>query len=294
MTIKRRVKNEASGGKTALESNLISKPDTISGKKSTMDTLDKSQSRFIQTESKGLKEYFFEGIMVFLAVMLGFVSENFRENITEQNRAKVYAASMINDLKADTVELKTYINYMTYASINIDTLMSLLSKNDPKDIPTGKLYWYGLWGGAHNSFIPNDATFQQMKSSGSLRYFKNNTLAAKVSYYDQLCRRILTNEEIDNNLYVEVRKARAQIFEFKYNSEANIIYQDNKKSFNQENIDSFISSSPPLLTYDKTIFNQYLELVRSRNLKAKVSQAKIVLTVAIELIDGLKEEYHIE
>ena len=41
--------------------------------------------------------------------------------------------------------------------------MQLLAVNDLQTIPTGKLYWYGLWGGASGNFVPNDATFQPMK-----------------------------------------------------------------------------------------------------------------------------------
>ena len=72
--------------------------------------------------------------------------------------------------------------------------MQMLSEKELKDIPSGKLYWYGLWGGAHGYFIPNDATFQQMKSSGSLRYFEKTIAydAAKNDY--RLSRMMQTTE----------------------------------------------------------------------------------------------------
>ncbi len=38
-----------------------------------------------QIEKKGIKEYFLEFIMIFLAVTLGFIAENIREKITEQS-----------------------------------------------------------------------------------------------------------------------------------------------------------------------------------------------------------------
>lgn len=245
-------------------------------------------------EKKGFKEYLFEGLMIFFAVMMGFIAENIREEITEHNRSRVFALSMVNDLRADTIQLSQYINYMSYASKNVDTLLDLLSANDPKDIASGKLYWYGLWGGAHRAFIPNDATFQQMKNSGSLRYFTKSLLAEKVAQYDQECRNNQFNEEMNNNLYVEVRKSRAQIFDFKYNVQANDIYQANKISFSRKRIDSFVNTNPPLLTYDKTVFNQYVELVRSRYLPLKVANADSLLRHASLLISELKNEYHFE
>lgn len=42
---------------------------------------------------------------------------------------------MVSDLKSDTADLKSYLAYTGFAVKNIDTLMQLLSKNDPKDIP---------------------------------------------------------------------------------------------------------------------------------------------------------------
>jgi hypothetical protein len=116
---------------------------------------------------------------------------------------------MIGDLKADTAQLNIYNQYYTYAANNLDTFMMLFSVNDLTDIPSGKLYWYSLYGGAHGSFVPNDATFQQMKSSGSMGLFKIKT-ATDVEKYDRLCRQLQTIEQMNNNIYTEIRKVRAQ------------------------------------------------------------------------------------
>ncbi len=241
-------------------------------------------------KKKNFKEYFLEFLMIFLAVTLGFIAENIREKITEHHRAKTYAAEMVNDLISDTVELRNYINYMTNADHNVDTLFQLLSAGEPKEIPSGKLYWYGLFAGAARSFVPNDATFEQMKSSGSLSYFTHGSIAKKVEEYDRLCRLIKSDENSDISIYVEIRKVRAQIFEFKYNAVANNIYQASRVLFDRNRIDSFIKSNPPLLTYDKTIFNEYEELARSRFFDRKVSAADTLYKHAVALIADLKKE----
>src|SRR5450432_3837012 len=167
-------------------------------------------------EKKKWKEYFLEFLMIFLAVTLGFIAENIRENISEHEKAKVFAASMLKDLEEDTAQLKPYRKYFDYAASNVDTLMQMLSTNDLKDIPTGKLYWYGLWGGAHRFFVPNDATFQQMKSSGALSYFEKG-VATDVAKYDRLCRLMQDYDNNGNEIYTEVRKSRAKLFDFRYN-----------------------------------------------------------------------------
>jgi hypothetical protein len=245
-------------------------------------------------EKKNFKEYFLEFLMIFLAVTMGFIAENIRENVKEHEAAKVYAASMVNDLKEDTTQLKSYLSYMTYASGNVDSFLKVMTVDDIKNIPSGKLYWYGLFGGAENNFTANDATFQQMKSSGSLRYFSNTVLAGEVAKYDRLCRQMQARQEADHYLSLEVRKSRSLLFELKYNMQANDIYQSNRNVFNQQRIDAFLLSQPPLLSYDKIIFNQYAEMVRSRFHKNYVKEAGLLLTKATALITVLKKEYHLE
>jgi len=241
-------------------------------------------------EKKNFQEYFLEFIMIFLAVTLGFIAENVREKISEHHKAKTFAAEMINDLSSDTLELRGYMDYMTNANNSVDTLFQLLSTHEPKEIPSGKLYWYGLFGAASKSFVPNDATIEQMKSSGALSYFTHNSLAKKVGEYDMQCRLMKSEDNSDEAIYVEVRKIRAQIFEFKYNAEANNIYLTNKTSLRQKMLDSFLVSNPPLLTYDKTIFNMYEELVRSRFFERKVNLADTLYKHAVALIADLKNE----
>ncbi len=242
---------------------------------------------------KNFKEYFLEFIMIFLAVSLGFFAESLREYVSENKHAKEYAKSMISDLTSDTVYLKKYIAYTTNALDNTDTLSQLLSNNEVKQIPTGKLYWYGLFGGAHGFFVPNDATIHQMESSGELRYFTNPNLNRDVANYDQLCRKWQKSAEADLGIYIEVRKARAKIFEFKYNEIANNIYQAIRISHNRDVLDSFMKTNPPLLTDDKTLFNEYLEMIRSRFIYLQVADAKTLLQQATLLIGELEKEYHL-
>jgi hypothetical protein len=199
-----------------------------------------------QVEKKRFKEYFLEFIMIFLAVTLGFFAETIRENITEHRRAREFAGSMLKDLEEDTAQLKSYREYFNYCANNIDTLQQLLTYADLKDIASGKLYWYGLFGGAHRYFVPSDETFQQMKSSGSLRFFRTK-VAAAVAKYDRFCRLIQSNEEMQQDIYTEVRKLRAQIFDFRYNDIANTIVQKNRKSFNYRGHRLFYENQPSII-----------------------------------------------
>ena len=247
------------------------------------------------TPRKKWTHYFWEFLMLFLAVTLGFLVENQREHYIEHQRAEIYAASMKANLQVDTAELIQIVHRGTYASNYLDTFLLLLSANDVTKIPTGKLYWYGLFGGYLRGFQSNDATFQQMKSSGSLRYFLNSSLEQDISNYDQLMRSIQVLTEIDRDVQLEVRKLRGKIFDFKYNSAANsIVRRAVYENFNQAAIDSFINTNPPLLTFDKTIINEYAELCRSRNLRQQLINSKLALDLATKIIEQLTKQYHLK
>ncbi len=247
-----------------------------------------------QVEKKSFKEYFLEFLMIFLAVTMGFFAETIREGISEHSRAKEFASSMMKDLEADTAQLNNYSSYFNYAASKLDTFMNLLANDEPKNIPSGKLYWYGLFGAAHGNFVSNDATFQEMKSSGSLRFFEKN-IEKEVAKYDRFYRSLQNIEQMNQGLYTDLRKCRAQFFDFKYLDAANNIYQKNKISFSAASIDSFLRSNPPLLSYDKVLFNQYVELSRSRFLRPyNIAYSDSLLKQASILITDLQKEYHLE
>jgi len=282
--------NETSGGQ---HPEILNYSETShSGK---IDTIAMEVHHHPHVEKKNFKEYLLEGLMIFVAVTMGFIAETIRETITEHERAEVFAASMLKDLEKDTAELNNYKTYMNFAAYKADTLIQLLSADDISNIETGKLYWYGLFGGARRLFVPDDATFQQMKSSGALRYFTSNNLSSQVAQYDQVCRKWKASEDLNTDVYVEVRKARAKIFTFKYNAAANnLTHASNFNTINQQEVDSFIHTKPPLLSYDKTNINEYVEMVRSRFMHVSVNYCDTAYSRAVTLIETLKTEYHLK
>ena len=57
-------------------------------------------------QKKPWKEYLLEGLMIFIAVMMGFIAENIREDITNNRHAHELTAQLVADLKADTAHLE--------------------------------------------------------------------------------------------------------------------------------------------------------------------------------------------
>jgi len=60
---------------------------------------------------KTWKSYFAEFLMLFLAVYLGFLAENFREHQVEHARGRQYTRSFYEDLKNDTGRINQYLEF---------------------------------------------------------------------------------------------------------------------------------------------------------------------------------------
>src|SRR6202171_4137992 len=133
---------------------------------------------------KNLREYFLEFLMIFLAVTLGFFAENIREYFVEHKSAREYASLLVEDLATDTVELNSDAHVLNLIITAGDSLGNLLS-SDPKLIVGGKLYYYEYLSSTRWNLISHDATLQQLKSSGALRYLGDTSLIRKIMNYEE-------------------------------------------------------------------------------------------------------------
>ena len=138
------------------------------------------------TPGKKWTHYFWEFFMMFLAVFCGFLAENQREHIVEGKRAKEYAALLLEDLKNDSA----YINEVTASQLlmlhRADTLLAILS-SDQFINNNGKIVNLFNHVGTLVDFKPAfEINFEQIKNSGSLRYFKNKKLVSSLSEFDRL------------------------------------------------------------------------------------------------------------
>ena len=82
------------------------------------------------TARKKWTHYFWEFLMLFLAVFCGFLAEYQLEHKIEKNREKQFMASMIEDLKADTSTI-SILNQQRYGRIQMyDSLSRFIIKKN--------------------------------------------------------------------------------------------------------------------------------------------------------------------
>ncbi len=145
------------------------------------------------TPRKKWTHYLWEFLMLFLAVFCGFLAEYQLEHKIEKDRARELAGSLYNDMKRDTVDLNTIItDFATRKIDHIDTLLGMLQSK----------YWrndtafsvHSSWLVFVNNFTRNNGTYEQMKNSGSLRYFRQDFIMM-LHEYENIWGRIRLREE---------------------------------------------------------------------------------------------------
>lgn len=121
--------------------------------------------------------------MLFLAVFCGFLAEYKLEHTIEQQREKKFAGLLYEDIKKDTSLLNRTIQMKKWRNVKIDSLIYYLSQPDLEK-NADFIYYYAHALFMNMPFKPNDATIQQLRSSGSLRYFsKPHLYNAIINYY---------------------------------------------------------------------------------------------------------------
>lgn len=245
---------------------------------------------------KSWKSYFWEFLMLFLAVTLGFFVENQREHYIEHVRAKDFSKTLIKDLHNDTAIIHDYKKnaglYIAFA----DTLLAL-SQTKLEGFTASRFSFYTrfmYWTGA---ITWNNATFEQIKNSGSLRYFKNYQLLEKMMKYEAMTKRVdmeAYNNTIRGNLLL---KQINLILDPVYHHELSKYFLVSLDTVSIKTIEQLSTHDPGSLENKRAEINELLNMVVvqqrnfQRNLDVTWKQAE---DLAIELIGDLRKEYHVE
>ncbi|HMU45021.1 MAG TPA: hypothetical protein PKC72_01575 [Chitinophagaceae bacterium] len=165
------------------------------------------------TARKKWTHYFWEFLMLFLAVFCGFLAEYQLEHKIEKQRAKEYAQSLYRDLTTDTGAYSKNIRNLNICINNIDSLLLLLNNKDEIEKNTTSIYKHGIYAFIFPSNKPNESTLQQLLNSGSLRYFRSSGLIDSVKYYNSVVQLYKDFREDIGSFNIEFRKMQAKIME---------------------------------------------------------------------------------
>jgi hypothetical protein len=152
---------------------------------------------------KNWKQYFWEFLMLFLAVFAGFLAESFREHSGEKKRARQFLESMLVDVQTNMKNLDSLIIQDGIIISNHDSLVNwLLQDSSTIDRAAFARKMGAVW--IRNCLIRRE-TYEQMKSSGSLRYMGNIQFLKRMMDYERITNFAqYRNQEFEKKYYTEL------------------------------------------------------------------------------------------
>jgi len=130
------------------------------------------------TERKKWTHYFWEFLMLFLAVFCGFLAENIREHSVERHREKELAQVLYTELSDDSIVAANKLKIRLEKEKDMDYLNHFFRDSSLTSLPrefypayTTSTYLINTY-----AFEPKDGILSQLRNSGSLRYFKSIAL----------------------------------------------------------------------------------------------------------------------
>src|SRR5688572_29017952 len=233
------------------------------------------------TPRKKWTHYFWEFLMLFLAVTAGFFMENRREHFIEHKRSKVLAKSLLEDIKKDTAALR---DAMDFSNIKIKSLSSLITlMHQPfENWNDSLLYEYSYYFPRVAPFVSTQGTYEQIKNSGSLRYFPQE-LVSLLNAYNVFSKRAEDRDGLDTKMIVETFiPFTSKLLNFEvYNDliyKLPVTHSRYNKLKNRDVVDEFI--------------NYIVNSRRSR--ERSVFEYEELLKLADKIFKELKEKYHLE
>ncbi len=265
----------------------VEQPSTLNPQPSTLEDMEvhhHAHDPAAPHHKKNWKSYFWEFLMLFLAVFCGFLAEYQLEHTIENQREKKYIQLLIEDLKTDTTQLENYIAGRKEKRVMMDSLVLLLSTGMHKQLGN-ETYFFARHVFNNPPFVSTDGTIQQLKNAGNLRLIRNEKIINKILAYDAGVKDLKEWDEADTRMRTTFREVGGTVFN------AYQLYKTMDSAF------KFIrpTTNPQLITDNQATINtvtfqiQYISLSCMGNM----IRATVLKTNAKELIDLINNKYHL-
>jgi len=136
----------------------------------------------VPNHSKPWKEYIIEGIMIFVAVTLGYGAENVREHYVNKHKGIISVQNLYKDLKEDSLNYVYSIKSRNFQDSSFEVISNLF---DEKKIKNEILSVYAAHSAISRRVLPimNTMALDQIKSSGALNFIEGNELKQLIQSY---------------------------------------------------------------------------------------------------------------
>jgi hypothetical protein len=240
------------------------------------------------TPRKKWTHYFWEFLMLFLAVFCGFLAEYQLEHVIERQREKQFIISMVKELETDTMQLhKVMKDSIRIKGLN--NLINLIQITNGEAIDVREAYYLVFKYAMGVTFMDfSSSTLSQLKNAGNMRLIRDRNA---VDSFNAMDNKITLIERQQNNVLDGIFTASdysTMIFNTKYVRQGGEI-----KSAEKIREDSV---PPVLMTKDPRVLLTYankLNIQAGRLILYHISLSRYD-KFATNLLSYLKREYQIE
>jgi hypothetical protein len=235
---------------------------------------------------KNWKSYFWEFIMLFLAVFCGFLAEYQLEHKIERDRETQFIKSLTSDLQDDVKNLDEMILQEQQGIRSMDTLIDLLNNPALAREQGDQLYYSARTGPRTTPFANNSRTFDQLKNSGAFRLIRKTEASNNIMGYNSQFLWVRLLEDNYTHEFNNFRGIAAKIL-------------DPAILRRQENDDGSINRSndnPALRTYDPGLLKEmaFHTLQMNGSRRSRLQLFETLRKSAEELNGYLKTVYHLK
>jgi hypothetical protein len=165
------------------------------------------------TPRKKWTHYFWEFLMLFLAVFCGFLAEYQLEHVIENQREEKYIISFVEDLKADTMKINQVLQVSIEQQKAFDSVMGFLKQpgfvNNANDFDKYAFSIFSLF-----AFYQTDRTLQQLKNAGGLRLIRKQVASDSIIAYDNMVKEVDEQRQDLYNANQGIANLAPQIFDY--------------------------------------------------------------------------------
>jgi hypothetical protein len=247
--------------------------------KSEINTMEVHHHPQLDHSPKPIKEYLLEGFMIFIAVMMGFIAENIREYIDNNEQVKHLTSQLVQDLRADTTQLNHIYREEDSIQRYNDTLINLLqqplAKADTRRIQRMVANSHSMW-----LFHPSAGALGAIKNQVHLKQFSNSEIIHYFAQYERHIELIHTDQDIN----LQYQRAYLDPFITAHFTPANL----------QASFEDHARLTPQMRNLSQGDLDQLAtDMVLMRIITHEMIQDnQQVKADAVSLIDYVKKQYH--
>ena len=209
-----------------------------------------------EVEKKGLKEYILEGLMIFIAVMMGFFAESLREHIADRDHEKQSIESLVKAVTSDTIQLHHVMLEATGSIKAVNSLVGLKNLDLTQAGNKQKFYLFSLAGFSNDTYFrSNDGALQQLNSSGTLRLISDHATVDSIFKYELLNKTIAAQETDDYFVFKEMLTTMAKAQDLSFFQDTSTIRKNLAGAAGVQY--TFISNKLPAISDDKVLMQTY-------------------------------------